>query len=105
MCGIVGVVFSDPMRLVDGRVLDGALASIVHRGPDGAGRLVVPGIAAGMRRLAIIDVPGGDQPIFGEDGTVAVLYNGEIYNHQELRRDSEARGHRFRTNTDTEVLI
>jgi asparagine synthase (glutamine-hydrolysing) len=76
-----------------------------HRGPDGSGQWAEGGIALGMRRLAIIDVAGGDQPIFNEDGSVAVVFNGEIYNYLELREDLLARGHRFRTRSDTEVLV
>ena len=81
------------------------LQTIVHRGPDGEGRLDRPGLALGMRRLAIIDLAGGDQPIFNEDGSVAVVFNGEIYNFRELRADLERRGHRFATRSDTEVLV
>ncbi len=85
MCGIAGILWTDPQR-VDGRTQVGrALDAIIHRGPDGEGRLISPGIAAGMRRLAIIDLAGGNQPIFNEDGTIGVLFNGEIYNFRELR--------------------
>lgn len=105
MCGIAGIVFRDGACVeLDGR-LGQALDAIQHRGPDGVGTLLRPGISAGMRRLAIVDLAGGDQPIFNEDGTVGVLFNGEIYNHRELRRELVARGHRFRTQSDTEVLV
>ena len=79
--------------------------AMVYRGPDDAGYLVDPGVAIGMRRLAIIDLHSGHQPIFNEDDTVAVVFNGEIYNYQELRTWLEARGHRFRTASDTEVIV
>jgi asparagine synthase (glutamine-hydrolysing) len=79
--------------------------AIVHRGPDSEGLFLRPGIAMGMRRLSIIDVHGGTQPIFNEDGSVAVVFNGEIYNHRVLRAELESRGHRFRTASDTEVLV
>jgi asparagine synthase (glutamine-hydrolysing) len=79
--------------------------AIVHRGPDSDGYHVADGIALGMRRLSIIDVAGGRQPIANEDGTVIVVFNGEIYNHHALRRELEAAGHRFRTHSDTEVLV
>jgi asparagine synthase (glutamine-hydrolysing) len=78
---------------------------IVHRGPDGQGLHVDPPVLMGMRRLSIIDVAGGDQPIGNEDGTIQVVFNGEIYNYRELRAELEQRGHRFRTKSDTEVLV
>lgn len=102
MCGICGLwTGHDP---VDGR-LDRMLTAIHHRGPDGEGRFCRPGLALGMRRLAIIDLAGGDQPIFNEDGSVAVVFNGEIYNFRELRTELERTGHRFATRCDTEVLV
>ena len=79
--------------------------AMVHRGPDDAGYLVEDSVALGMRRLSIIDLSGGHQPIFNEDGSVAVFYNGEIYNYLELRAELEAKGHRFATNSDTEVIV
>ena len=104
MCGICGVVGEN--READGdRFLGGMLRTIVHRGPDGEGRLVRPGVALGMRRLAIIDLAGGGQPIHNEDGTIGVVFNGEIYNFRELRTELEAAGHRFATRSDTEVLV
>lgn len=81
------------------------LASIYHRGPDGEGKFERPGLTLGMRRLAIIDLAGGDQPIFNEDRSVAVVFNGEIYNFRELRTELERHGHRFETRSDTEVLV
>lgn len=79
--------------------------AIRHRGPDGAGYLTRPAVALGMRRLGIIDLAGGTQPIGNEDGEIQVVFNGEIYNYRELRRELAARGHRFRTESDTEVLV
>jgi len=102
MCGIVGIAGSGPitepelLRMCD---------AIRHRGPDDWGTLVQDGVGLGMRRLSIIDLAGGHQPIANEDGTVQVVLNGEIYNHEELRRDLVARGHQFRTRADTEVLV
>ena len=81
------------------------LETMVHRGPDGAGQLDRPGVALGMRRLAIIDLAGGDQPIYNEDGSVGVVFNGEIYNFRELRASLERQGHRFATRSDTEALV
>jgi asparagine synthase (glutamine-hydrolysing) len=105
MCGIAGMIWTDPQRVGDAEPLEEALAAIWRRGPDGQGTLIRPGITAGMRRLAIIDLEGGQQPIFNETGDVGVLFNGEIYNFRELRKRCEARGHVFRTRSDTEVLV
>jgi asparagine synthase (glutamine-hydrolysing) len=76
-----------------------------HRGPDGAGYFHAPWVALGHRRLAIIDRAGGDQPLANEDKSVWIVFNGEIYNHRQLRRELEARGHRFRTQSDTEAIV
>jgi len=81
------------------------LDAMVHRGPDAEGMLRAPGLTAGIRRLAVIDPAGGNQPIANEDGTIEVVFNGEIYNFAELRLELEAKGHRFRTRSDTEVLV
>jgi asparagine synthase (glutamine-hydrolysing) len=79
--------------------------AIVHRGPDSSGYLVEQGMALGMRRLSIIDVAGGKQPIYNEDGTLGVVFNGEIYNHRALRAELEQKGHHFASRSDTEVLV
>lgn len=104
MCGICGI-WGEGAPADGDRRLGGMLDAIVHRGPDGEGRLVRPGVALGMRRLAIIDLAGGDQPIHNEDGTIGVVFNGEIYNYRELRSELERAGHRFATRSDTEVLV
>ncbi|HLE85669.1 MAG TPA: asparagine synthase (glutamine-hydrolyzing) [Thermoanaerobaculia bacterium] len=100
MCGICGYTGAEE---------PGALArmseALRHRGPDASGTLERGGVHLAARRLRILDLEGGDQPLFNEDGTVGVVFNGEIYNHRELRRELEAAGHRFRTRTDTEVLV
>ena len=104
MCGIAGVIaLSGPPPSQDEitRMCD----AMSHRGPDDAGYLVEGPVAFGMRRLAIIDLSGGHQPIFNEDGTVGTVFNGEIYNYRDLRKRLEEKGHRFSTNSDTEVIV
>ena len=104
MCGICGVIGLAEPGQAEGLVRR-MLAKLEHRGPDDEGVLLDPGLALGMRRLSIIDLPGGHQPIFNEDGSVAVVFNGEIYNFQNLRRTLERAGHHFRTASDTEVIV
>ncbi len=105
MCGICGVLSPGGAGERDRDLVRRMTAAIVHRGPDGDGFYDGDRVVLGMRRLKIIDLATGDQPIFNEDRTVAVVFNGEIYNFPELRRDLEARGHRFRTRADTEVIV
>ena len=105
MCGIAGFVAPGVATDQAGAWLDRMLASIVHRGPDGAGTHVVPGLALGMRRLSIIDLEGGGQPVWNEDHTIGIVFNGEIYNYVELTAQLTAAGHVFRTHSDTEVLV
>ena len=102
MCGIYGIV-GPPAPDLDARLARMA-ARLVHRGPDGDGRAIYDGAGFGCRRLAIIDVAGGAQPLDNEAGDIHVVCNGEIYNHAALRRDLEGRGHRFRTHSDAEVV-
>jgi asparagine synthase (glutamine-hydrolysing) len=103
MCGIACLLdFDGP---VDEAVLAHMCGAMRHRGPDARGLHVEPSVGLGIQRLAIIDVAGGDQPIFNEDGNLAVVLNGEIYNHEELAEGLRARGHRFSTRADTEVLL
>jgi asparagine synthase (glutamine-hydrolysing) len=104
MCGICGVIGVNDPRASE-PILRRMLASLIHRGPDDEGALVAPGAALGMRRLSIIDLAGGAQPIWNEAGTLAIVFNGEIYNYRELRRQLEAAGHSFRTQSDTEVIV
>ncbi len=104
MCGIVG--FWDDRASYDKAETLRAMADrIVHRGPDSDGYFVEKAAALGFRRLSIIDLDGGDQPIFNEDKSLVITFNGEIYNFQELRTQLEARGHVFTTRTDTEVIL
>jgi len=107
MCGITGWANLDPRTPPpDGgeELLRSMCDRMTHRGPDSEGYLIDDGIALGMRRLAIIDLLTGEQPTFNEDHSVAVVLNGEIYNYRELRADLEKRGHRFRSESDTEIL-
>ena len=105
MCGLCGFAFEDFRALPDRSEIVAMTATLEHRGPDSAGFFVNPGVALGFRRLSIIDLETGDQPIQNEAGTVVVVCNGEIYNFIELRRLLEERGHRFRTLSDTEVIV
>jgi asparagine synthase (glutamine-hydrolysing) len=105
MCGIAGILYRDASRPVDQAVLKDMGDSIAHRGPDAEGFWSEPGIGLVHRRLSIIDLTGGQQPLGNEDDSVLVVFNGEIYNFQALRGDLESRGHRFRTHSDTEVLV
>jgi len=104
VCGICGLVARDGAGPVDAEALEAMNATMVHRGPDSAGAFVDGSVGLAARRLAIIDLEHGDQPLANEDGTVTVVQNGEIYNHEALHAELEAAGHRFRTRSDTEVL-
>ena len=108
MCGIAGFIdLADSTGANEERqaILDRMCRIITHRGPDDQGTFVKNGAALGMRRLSIIDVAGGHQPISGEDGSVTIVFNGEIYNFQELKPQLEARGHSFKTHSDTEAIV
>lgn len=100
MCGICGYV-----GLEDPDLIRSMTRSLAHRGPDGEGFLEDGDAALGHRRLSIIDLAGGAQPMENEDGSLSIVFNGEIYNYRELRKDLLARGHRFRTESDTEVIV
>src|SRR5262245_24339228 len=105
MCGIAGFASvsglpSDPSQ----RAL--AMRDIIdHRGPDEAGLYLDSHAALAHRRLSIVDLASGQQPLANEDGTVQIIFNGEIYNHAEIRTELEARGHRYRTRSDTETIV
>ena len=104
MCGISGMRFMGSVDVGEA-ALESSLKAIVHRGPDGQGTYRHDDVFMGMRRLAIIDVDGGHQPIYNEDRTLAVVFNGEIYNYRELMAYLKGRGHVFTTDSDTEVLV
>jgi asparagine synthase (glutamine-hydrolysing) len=101
ICGVIGIESKDASEAATRRMM----GAMIHRGPDEDGILLAPAVAIGMRRLSIIDLPGGTQPVWNEMGTVAVLFNGEIYNFGALREELEALGHRFRTHSDTETIV
>ncbi|HST09136.1 MAG TPA: asparagine synthase (glutamine-hydrolyzing) [Terriglobales bacterium] len=105
MCGIAGIVGARGDVGIDQFTIQAMCRTIIHRGPDDEGIFVKDGVGLGSRRLSVIDLGGGHQPVFNEDGSVWVVFNGEIYNFPELRRELEARGHAFYTNSDTEVLV
>ena len=106
MCGIAGALARRPDERPPARAAELAAAAMVHRGPDGFGFLHAGPVALAHRRLAIIDLSdAGRQPMTNEDGSVAIVVNGEIYNHAELRADLEAKGHRFRSASDSEVVV
>src|SRR5262245_27430745 len=105
MCGIAGVMYSDRGRPVDPVLLKAMADSIAHRGPDAEGFWTGPGVGLVHRRLSIIDLSSGDQPLGNEDGSVQIVFNGEVYNYLELRTWLIERGHQFRTKGDTEVLV
>ena len=105
MCGIAGKLNKDSNKRVDAGIVRAMCQTISHRGPDDDGIYVDGPVGLGMRRLSIIDLAGGHQPLSNEDGTVWVVFNGEVYNYRDLRPNLEARGHRFATNSDTEVIV
>src|SRR5690606_7079770 len=116
MCGIAGAIWTNPAVEVTPDVLARMTEVLTHRGPDDFGTYTSalktqtatgksPGVALGHRRLSIIDVAGGHQPMSNEDGSVWIVFNGEIYNHRDLRRRLEGAGHQFRTHSDTEAIL
>ena len=105
MCGIVGVVHLDGRQEVDPKLLVQMARTIIHRGPDDEGFFCQGSVGFGARRLSIVDIAGGHQPLSNEDEQVWIAFNGEIYNHPELRPQLIGRGHRFRTNCDTETVV
>lgn len=105
MCGITGVFDCGGRRAIDRNLLGRMNESQRHRGPDQGGLHIEPGVGLGHRRLSIIDLSGGAQPLFNEDETVVVVFNGEIYNFQALSEELKAAGHVFRTHCDTEVIV
>jgi asparagine synthase (glutamine-hydrolysing) len=105
MCGICGVFHTVSGKKVERSLLQSMSQQIVHRGPDDDGFFVDGNVGLAMRRLSIIDLSTGHQPVSNEDGTITIVYNGEIYNHKQLRANLEAKGHRYSTHSDTETIV
>ncbi|MFZ5530240.1 MAG: asparagine synthetase B, partial [Pseudomonadota bacterium] len=105
MCGIAGIFDTRGSRPVDDALLARMNQAQFHRGPDEGGQHTEPGVGLAHRRLSIIDLSSGHQPLFNEDGSVVIVFNGEIYNFQPLAQELAALGHTFRTHSDTEVIV
>ena len=105
MCGICGIVYKDKSRSPEQAMLQRMCDTLTHRGPDDSGRLVSGQTGIAMRRLSIIDLTSGHQPISNEDNSKHIVFNGEIYNYQDLHTQLKSEGHRFRTVSDTEAII
>lgn len=105
MCGICGIVNKDTQRVIHPETIKKMTSLVSHRGPDDEGFFIHKNIGMGMRRLGIIDIPGGHQPIHNEDSSVQLVFNGEIYNFKELREQLIQKGHIFLTRSDTEIIV
>src|SRR5262245_25874594 len=105
MCGICGKLLYDEHERVDAHLVQEMTDVIAHRGPDGEGKYISGPVGLGHRRLSIIDLNRGAQPMCNEDKTAWIVFNGEIYNFQELREELIGKGHKFASTTDTEVIV
>src|SRR5687767_8713740 len=105
MCGIAGILKFEPREHAEAPRLKRMGQALSHRGPDGSGVMADGQIGLAHRRLAIIDVAAGAQPMSNEDGSIWIVFNGEIYNHNDLRPMLQARGHRYKTRCDTETIL
>src|SRR6185369_4813853 len=105
MCGICGIVNFSRNDSVDGTLIERMTSAQAHRGPDDHGYFFEDNVGLGHRRLSIIDLSGGKQPMFNEDGSIVVVFNGEIYNYADLTGDLVAKGHCFATRSDTETIV
>ena len=104
MCGIVGFI-DQKKKKEKTEIIKNMADMIKHRGPDGEGYFVNDKVALGHRRLSIIDVEGGSQPIYNADKSLVIIFNGEIYNYQSLKEELKGKGYKFKTKTDTEVIL
>ena len=105
MCGICGAIDLSDMTLIPPYAIEAMAKAIAHRGPDGDGFYMAGAVALGMRRLSIIDLAGGNQPIANEDGSIQLVFNGEIYNYVELQQQLREHGHQLTTHSDTETVV
>ena len=105
MCGICGIYNYNKDAPISEQTLDGMTRTLIHRGPDDSGIHMDNYVGLGHRRLSIIDIQGGKQPMSNEDNTIWITYNGEIYNYKQLKSHLIQKGHKFKTNSDTEVII
>lgn len=105
MCGIFGIYYFNEERKVEEKIVVDSTDTMIHRGPDDSGFFIAKNIGLGHRRLSIIDLSNGHQPLFNEDESVTIVYNGEIYNYLELREELLTKGHKFKTKSDTETII
>jgi asparagine synthase (glutamine-hydrolysing) len=105
MCGIAGIIDLTGKREPNRAKVEQMAGALSHRGPDDEGYLFAPGLGLASRRLSIVGLGDGNQPIFNEDRTVAVVYNGELFDYPERKAALEAKGHVFRTHTDTEIIV
>src|SRR5579864_5883126 len=105
MCGICGILYHEPEAKASVELVERMMRAMAHRGPDGEGKYISGPVGLGHRRLAIIDLNTGAQPMTNEDRTIWIVFNGEIYNFKELRKELLAKGHKFSSNSDTEVII
>src|SRR5437879_1973560 len=105
MCGIAGVLNFESDRQADRDLLQRMCDVIAHRGPDDEGMYINGRIGLGMRRLSIIDLGGGHQPMFNKDRSLCIVFNGEIYNHREIREEMTAKGYTYATQSDTESIL
>ena len=105
MCGIVGLVHTDPARRCEQEIITKMRDIFAYRGPDDSGLYLDGSVGLGHRRLSIIDLGGGHQPMSNEEGSLCIVFNGEIYNYRTLRQELIAKGYRFRTKSDTEVIL
>ena len=105
MCGICGIVTVDSGLVLERRLLERMRDSVAHRGPDGVGLYLAPGVGLGHRRLSIVDVAHGQQPMYSADRRFVITYNGEVFNHPTLKPELEATGVRYRTRSDTETVL